>query len=272
MAETRRTAACNHAYQLCRDVLDFAERALVPAIVGVHNDSKRPNRKRDRAVECVYTRVLMWLKSVEKLNQTRDMQGVGTAARSIFEHYLDLKWFQSFPEDLDLDRFWAFPEVERYWAAKKAVEHKAASTASQLNDLPYQEFVKRADAGSEPVPAKVARLWGVNNKNQPRWPRDHWTGVRSLRQRAAKLGPEFEDTYVQIYPTLCTLIHPTPTPLVGDFEWMETQVGFGYFHTFRHAWASTQVSIELLGIDVPHLEPFQHQLTKWMEEAAAAHM
>jgi hypothetical protein len=207
----------------------------------------------------------------EKLNATRDVQAVGTGARCVFEHYLDLCWLHRFPDEIYLERFWAYPDVDRYWAAKKLVDHKLANPTSKVDSAGRQQFMQRLDAKKEPIAAIVSRLWGTTNDGKPRWPKSHWTGVRNLRDRARTLGAEYEDTYLQIYPVLCALVHPGATPFAGSFEWMEIQIGYGYFYMFHHAWRATEMTIEMLGIapQIPQLNDFRFCLMKWLEQAEA---
>jgi hypothetical protein len=269
---TRFTPSCNHGYQLCRDVYKFVGDAVAPVIDATRRDGSRPNPARDRAVECIFTRIVMWLGSVEKLDQTRDLQAIGAAARSIFEHYLDLEWLARSADPGDVERFLAFADVDRYWAASKVIRHKSETQNSKVDTSSYESFMRQADAGQESVPARVVRLWGADVSGAPRWPREHWSGVRNLRERARRLGPEFEDTYVQMYPILCALIHPGPTPLRGDLTWLEAQVGYGYFYAFHHAWRGTTLTIETLGLveGIPQLEPFMRNLAEWIEESRQA--
>lgn len=273
MPGSRVTESCNHAYQLTQDVRKFMQEAVAPAITKYNSDQSRPSRKRDRAIECVYTRIATWLLSFDKLNNTYDIQAIGTGARCVFEHYLDLRWFAKFSGDEYLDRFWAFPDVDRYRCAKRVVDYKLGNPESKIDVTKRQDFISRLDAQKGSMPALVARLWGTGRNGTPNWPKDHWTGVGNLRDRAKLLGVQYEDTYMEMYPTLCALVHPGPTPFVGDFEWLEIQVGYGYYYMFQHAWQATELTINLLGIEqqIPQLLPFRINLLQWLEESAAAH-
>src|SRR5687768_818290 len=102
MLMTRVTESCNHSYQLTQDVRKFMQEAVAPAIDAHNADRSRPTRKRDRAIECVYVRIATWLMTFEKLNATRDVQAVGTGARCVFEHYIDLCWLHKFPDEITL--------------------------------------------------------------------------------------------------------------------------------------------------------------------------
>jgi hypothetical protein len=195
------------------------------------------------------------------------MQAIGAGARCIFEHYLDLRWLQKFPAETWFERFRAFPDVDRYMAAQKVVDYKQHNPASQIDITLFQEFMSRADA-TEPMRDEVSRIWGADAKGNPRWPR-HWTGEGDVRRRAKQISLECEDAYVQIYPTLCALVHAGPTAEHGDFAWLEKQVAFGYFYAFVHARAATRETCDLLGIRerVVGYEHRMQQLEQWEAEA-----
>src|SRR5205085_2996120 len=140
-----------------------------------------------------------------------------------------------------------FVDVDRYHAAKKVVDHKRRHPDSTVHAEPHQRKMDRLDA-KELMEERVARVWGTDDKGKARWPRDHWTGVRSLRDRAQTIGMDCEDAYVEIYPTLCALIHSGPSPEHGDLEWFEKQVAFGYYFTFRHAKMAVETFSDLLDL------------------------
>ena len=208
--------------------------------------------------------------SLERLNQTHDLQAVGTSARAIFEHYLDLKWLQTFPEEEWFRRFREFVDVESYLAAKKVVDHKRLNATSKINNRIYNESLERIQRmdSAEPMCARVLRVWR-DKRGEPQWPRGHWTGEGNLRERAKAIGPEYEDGYIEIYPTLCALVHAGPSPEHGDGAWREKLAGFGYFYSFLYAKRATETIMEMLDIDEPVLryEYSMQSLDRWATEA-----
>lgn len=268
MPETLYTTYCNHTYQLTQDVLKLITQAVAPAIDAKCKDNPAADPKHYRVIQYPFMRILRWLLTLEKLNQTHNLQAIGAAARAIFEHYLDLRWLQKFPDETWFARFREFPDVDRYMAAKRVVDHKAANSASQIDIMPHQGFMQRMDA-VEPISARILRVWGLDKKGKPRKRLEHWTGEGNLWERATKIGPDCEDSYVQIYPTLCALVHSGPTPEHGDFAWLEKQTGFGYFYAFLYARNATEVMCDLLGFEPPILKyeySFQ-RLDQWAAEA-----
>ena len=273
MPETPFTEYCGHMYRLLQRLHDFIMGAVAPGIDSQLAHRPESARKRANAIQVTFVRIFRWLKTLDKLNQTHDVQAVGAAARGVFELYLDLRWFEKFPEPEYLERFCAFPDVTMYMAAKKVVEHKRQNPTSSVNSDPQQSFMDRMDK-PEPMSAKVSRLWGVDQKGKPLWPRDHWAGKGKLPQRTKLLGLDCEDAYVQIYSILCGLIHPGASPEVrqslSDFEWLEKQMGYALFHVYMHARASTILACDLLGAreQIAGFDRGLRQLDAYLDDAA----
>lgn len=233
MPETKYTEFCNHGYQLTRDIRKFIVDDINPALDAKCKDNPAADPRRYRVIDYPFIRIIWWLNTFDRLNQTQDFQAVGAGARSIFENYLDLRWLEIFPEEIWLERFRAYADVSRYQAAEKVVKHSRESPASNIDASAQAAFMQRMDA-VEPVAKIVERVWGVKD-GKPLWPKDHWTGAGNLRDRAKKLGPECENAYVQIYPTLSMLTHSGPTIVHGEIAWWEQQAAFSYMFAFKHA-------------------------------------
>ncbi|MEX2216906.1 MAG: DUF5677 domain-containing protein [Phycisphaeraceae bacterium] len=269
MPETPYTQFCNHLYQLTRDVRSFIVQDVSTAVDRICKDNPDADPTQYRVRHYPFIRILKWLYTFEKLNETRDYQGVGAGARAIFENYVDLRWLEKFPQDDSYQRFRAFPDVNRYMAADKVVSHKRKNPSSNLDATPHERFMKQMDA-SDPTENLVVRLWGINDKGKPSWP-VHWTGVSSLRGRAERIGPDCEDAYVQIYPTLSALTHCGPTPEHGNLAWLEKQAAFGYFFAFKFALDAAILFAKLFDVhaSIPHFDEKVAQLLRWTDEAFA---
>jgi hypothetical protein len=274
MPETPFTAYCEHMYHLNQRLHDFVVQAVVPAIDAELRARQGTSRKRENAIQISFTRVIRWLMTVDKLDKTHYVQAIGAAARGVFEIYVDLKWMEKFPESEWLEKFCAYPDVSMYVAAKTLVEWKSENPSSSLDSGPQDAFIKRIDANPlGRMNARVSALWGTKGNGDPRWPTGHWTNDGDLRTRARKISLDLEGAYVQIYPTLCALVHPGPSPEVretlSDFVWLEKQMGFGYCYMFVHARAAMITTCDLLGIR-QHIEGFDHamqRLNEWLEKA-----
>ena len=267
--ETRYTTYCTHVHQLTQDVRKMITDVIVPAAEARCRDNPAAEPAHYRVIHYPFLRIVRWLTTFERVNQTNDMQAIGAGARGVFEHYIDLQWLERFPDEIWFERFRIFVDVDRYVAARKVVDHKHKHPDSKVHAEPHQRMMDRLDA-KEPMDARVARVWGSDAKGNARWPRDHWTGMRSLRERAREIGMDCEDAYVQFYPTLCALIHSGPSPEHGNFEWFETQVAFGYYFTFRHAKMAAETFSNLLDLRplMPTFDERMRELERWADTAA----
>ncbi len=235
LKEPHRAIRIARGFYIVRQGNDVGIPCLEPVALSLDQNRYPPaaDPRRYRVTHYPFIRIIWWLNSFDRLNQTQDFQAVGAGACSIFENYLDLRWLESFPEEIWFERFRAYADVSRYQAAEKVVKHSRESPASNIDATAQAAFIQRMDA-MEPVAKIVGRVWGVKD-GKPLWPKDHWTGAGNLRDRAKKLGPECENAYVQIYPTLSMLTHSGPTIVHGEIAWWEQQAAFSYVFAFKHA-------------------------------------
>lgn len=271
MPVTPYTTFCHHSYDLIARLWRFVTERVEGVMMDIRHDTSRVSVERDVAICTTYLRILAWLSSLTRLNTTADAQAIGTAARSVFELYLDLRWFQKFPGEEWGRRWVAFPEVDRFLAAEKAVAHAKNTPTSELDPTHHQAFVDRLST-QKSIGDVVRLTWGEKPDHSPKWPRFHWTGIPGLDERVRQLGVDCQDTYRQIYPILSSLVHPGPTAFFGrDVSQIEFHVGYAYYQAFIHARMATLLMIELLGIQgkIPGVDSFMNQLDQWLEEAMA---
>jgi hypothetical protein len=258
---------------------EVIEVTVLPIAEGVMRTRSGPTRRRDNTYKVTFIRVVRWLHTFEKLNSDNDVQAVGAGARALYELYIDLEWFRSFPDEISRERFRHYADVDRYVAAKKVVDRRKHAE-SQLIDADIAPIVKVMDAlderartnGFDSMRALVNKLWGTNASGEPKWP-GHWSGQGRLKARVEMLGRECFDHYCQVYPMLCALIHPGPTPEVGvglsDPEWRENLVSFSYGSAYRLARWATEIFIDLVEVR-EHLTQYDaalRQLDVWENDA-----
>jgi hypothetical protein len=227
----------------------------------------------------VFIRIIRWLHSFENLNGDMHVQAIGAGARSIYELYIDLRWFKSQPDEKYLDRFREYTDVDRYLSARKVIDRKK-KPVSQLTDddiRPMLETMtsldeKAAKRGFASMGDLVIKFWGSNGEGKPKWPR-HWSGVDRLDARTETIGAACADQHSFIYPMLCALVHPGPTPEVGmqlgDPAWRERLVAFSLGQTYRLARCSTDLFIDLVELRA-HLNGYDaacRQLDIWEQDA-----
>ena len=262
---------CDECYDVMDKLHEYSYGTIVPQMLSLRLDTSRPERKRDAIISTSYITIDMWLQTFHNLNHSYDFQAVGAGARAVFERYLDLMWFEKFPDPNWLDCYAAFPDVDRYLSAKKVVQHVKDTAASKIDPRPFTDFMAKVDA-REPFEDLVVRLWGRKPNGTPNRPIFHWTGIRDISERAGKIGPGTFDAYRQLYPAMSWLVHSGPTSFWGrDADHIEMQVGWCYFFAFQHAWAAAKIAIEILNIKIaiPRFDHMIDQLGQWHERSLA---
>jgi hypothetical protein len=283
MPPTPFTALCEQYCDLIQRVRHELIEVQVLPTVDAQLPLRHPSiRKRDNVYKVAFLRILRWLHTFERLNGDMHIQAVGAGARAVYELYLDLQWFKSFTDDKYLDRYREYTDVDRYLIARKAIDRRVDADC-RISDSAIQPIVdsmkaldeKAKNRGFDSMRGLVLKFWGANSAGEPKWPA-HWAGQGNLRDRAKAIGGERLDEYYLVYPMLCALVHPGPTPEVGaelsDPIWRERLVSFCYGQTYRLAKVSTELFVDLVDVR-SHLVGYAaalRQLDLWEHDARSA--
>lgn len=253
--------------QLCR----FVDKNVALGIAESVQGRSPPLKTRDDAIQVTFGRIALWLQTIDRLDRPQDAQAIGAGARCIFELYLDLRWFQQSSDPTLPRRFFTHPELQMYHVAKKVLKHIDDNPASTLPREVYAGWIKWYDK-DPPTPAdRVREHWGERN-GKPAWPGDHWSGAGDLRKRAAEIGIDCLDMYVERYWFLSSLTHAGASPVLGrsiaDRDWTNQQCAVGYRCAFRDAYASTCLTCDLLGAreHVQDFEPRMRELKRTSDD------
>ncbi len=160
---------------------------------------------REKAIVGCYYRAYAWMETLAFLKEPIHFQAVASGARSIFEFYVDLKLILKDGTGRSVERFHAFTTVERFRAAKKIVEFADANPTFKVPCVHQRNLVQTPGKGKE-IDALVIKLWGLNGKRKPNFPKYHWTGL-DLASRIIGLDREVERIYNEEYPRLSWYIH-----------------------------------------------------------------
>ncbi|HOO50394.1 MAG TPA: DUF5677 domain-containing protein [Alphaproteobacteria bacterium] len=184
--------------------VEFVKSKIIGTLTGQINLSQK-----EEAVMGIFLRIHALACSLVRLNQKIDFNAVASITRIIFELLIDLKLLSSqYTNQQDLDRFFAFPEVDRYRKAKRIIElqekHPELVDYSLLNSSIRNEFVETSRLKNH-IELKVNSLWGKTKKKKLNWP-DHWSGA-SIRDRIKSFGPLYEQEYLEVYTLLSSYAH-----------------------------------------------------------------
>lgn len=198
-----------------REAVDFVQSQVVGTLRGQINLSQQ-----EKAIIGIFLRIHALASSLVRLNNKIDFNAVAGVARTVFELLLDMKLLTS-PNlaQQDLNRFFAFSEVDRFRKARRIVElqeqHPELVDNSLLDSSMRKKFVEQRtqDKGIE---KKVESLWGRTPKGKLKWP-DHWSGL-SIRDRLAAFGPLYEQEYLEVYSLLSSYAHGGSSAYYGLTE------------------------------------------------------
>jgi hypothetical protein len=189
-------------------VSKFAESVMIPLLKGQINLSNK-----EKAIVGTYYRMYAWVRSMVAMNSRIHFQGAAAAARSLFELLLDIKMLAADKTGELVERFHAFPEIEKFRVAENFVSFcDDHPNDTKLDDSHQRTFINRLGK-RQTIDQTIVKYWGITKKGKPNRP-EHWTG-KSVRERASDLGLKYEELYVEAYPLLSWYIHSGSTSYVG---------------------------------------------------------
>jgi len=143
----------------------------------------------------IYLRGRANIESLLSLKQVRDFQAIAMLTRSLFELSVDMKLIELIPNAAE--KMSLFSQIEKLRAAKKIVQFKAANPNSMVDASIHQAYIAKNKAKLE---AQQATTWPDAKRVE------HWSGM-NLRDRAARLGHPFLQTYEVKYPQMSWYTH-----------------------------------------------------------------
>jgi len=201
---------------------NFAKSVIITVLRGQFNLNDR-----EKAIAGTYYRMYGWVSSMAELNHRIHFQGAAAAARALFELLLDLKILSSDTTSDSVEKFHAFPEVEKFRVAEKLISFCDSHPNATEIDTKHQRNFLNTQGRKEKVENTIIKHWGTTKSGKPKRP-DHWTG-KKIPERVHNLGSEYEELYFEAYPRLSWYIHSGSTGYVGlDEEALEACFGISH--------------------------------------------
>lgn len=200
----------------------FAESVIIPVLKGQLNLNDR-----EIAIVGTYYRMYAWISSMVAMNNPIYFQGAAAAARALFELLLDIKMLGTDQTSKSIQRFHAFPEVEKFRVAQKLVRFCDNHPNTIDRNLTTQRSFINSNERKRNIETSIRKHWGTTKEGKPNRPK-HWTG-KNIPARAHVLGPEYEELYFEAYPLLSWYIHSGSTGYVGVTQ-EALQSCFGWSH------------------------------------------
>jgi hypothetical protein len=174
------------------------------------------------AVRDTYYRLDLYLRSLLALNKLEHFQSVASAARSIFELWVDIELLARDTTGEVLKKYNSFPELERYNKAKKLLRYlDAHPDVHHCGDVSIQ----RTYVANPEREARLLAIWGTDKRGRLNGP-SHWS-ERDLRARAQEVGQE--STYMEAQSLLSWFVHGGNAGTAGV-----TNVGFEAVYALSH--------------------------------------
>ena len=164
-----------------------------------------------------YYRAFANVESILALNHVRHIQGIASAARSLFEIAVDVALIDQVPQGVE--KMIALVDVERMRAAQAIVDFKAANPNAQVDATVFQQFL--AQEGARIIALRDS-LWPGRPDVQ------HWSLLK-MQRRVEKLGEPYLELYTVEYPRLSWYIHSGLTGFANlEKESFELMAGIAF--------------------------------------------
>jgi hypothetical protein len=180
---------------------DFAQEVMMPVLKTLLSPTPQ-----EIAVRDTYYKMHLHLKSVLALNKLEHFQALALLTRSLFELLLDICILARDTTGDAVNRYDAFPEIERYRVAELLIKFSNKNPQSLRMDItPQRAF--------HAEPARTHRIANAitGSSGKRKYP-DHWTG-KNVRERAIAVGEE--TMYVEVYPQMSWFVHAGPAGTAG---------------------------------------------------------
>jgi hypothetical protein len=219
----------------------FAQEVIIPVLRG-----QIALKDHELAVTGTYYRMCLWIQSLVRMNSRIHYQGAASAARSLFELLLDVKLLAGDSDGSMTAKFHAFPTLDRFRVASQVVEYNDAQGDGTIEDTHQRNLVNTA--GQKQAIAQLAiQHWGTNKTGKPQRP-SHWSGLK-IKERAIRLGPRYEQLYVESYPLMSWSVHAGSGGYAGlDADAIESCFGFSHSIAQRCFLEATELTAAVMHI------------------------
>lgn len=153
----------------------------------------------------IFYRIYLWMKSLIALDNNSHIQGVAVALRSLFELFLDLKFLANYKKGECFEKYIAFSEIEMFKEGTKKVQFFEQNFPQKIEKYFLQkQFITNPERINR-ITSNLKKFWAIDDirdlgKIQ------HWS-KKKVRDRAAELGIEYEEIYIEFYSRLSSIVH-----------------------------------------------------------------
>lgn len=236
-------------YDGTKHMCHFSREVMLPMLKQLLKPSTQ-----ERAVRDTFYRLCLFLRSIVELNKLDHFQSVASAARSIFELWIDLELLAQDTSGEAVRQYDAFAELERYRRAEQIVRFADAHPNAIAMDISRQ----RSFCTDPERQRRLASEWGTNRAGKQNFP-DHWSR-ETLRDRSRRVGQEA--MYIEAQPLLSWYVHSGGAGISGmSRDALEAVFALSHILTQRFFVAATSTCARITTIaELPDFPSWKQQL------------
>lgn len=196
---------CAKFLAVVKSLSEFDDQKMKAVLAGQLNLSEK-----EKAFYGLYLRIRGYVLSVLRLDRHQDFQSVISLSRSVLEVAVDIKLLSIGKIADGVDKLFAFHNVQRLKAARKAVEMESKFGTDATIE---KEWIKNNESKVE---LEHKRLWGTDKRGNP-LKVDHWTGL-DFTSRVKEAGGDFERWHGEHYARTNWHVHSGLAGFLGASE------------------------------------------------------
>jgi len=201
------------------------------------------------AILNIYGRICLWILSMIKLDGPENCLTLAASVRSILESYVDLNLIAQGRITDGPEKYFTFPNVEKWRSAKSIINIRKQFQLSTTNETTQEdECLSKQENSDGNIEALRVRLWGKTEKGKVVMPK-HWTN-QDLKRRVELLHDKYvADIYVSSYYWCNWCVHSMYLDMMNNikivhlFNWHLYELAY---KMFRSATELVNSAIEVL--------------------------
>lgn len=155
----------------------------------------------------IFYKMYLHMEALSKLDHKLFYQTVASSSRSIFEHFLDMHCLVNDKTGECFSRYKEFPQIARYYAAKKIVENANEEEMKKKQCFIGDTFFSKAREEMRRMEAHDLKN-KIEKKCWGRKPGFYWHGTSYER---FSIDLSLYDDYLMVYPYYSWFVHSGPT-------------------------------------------------------------
>jgi len=180
---------------------------------------KENGRTSRTAMLNIYGKVCMWTMSMVRMNRPENLLALAGCVRAVLELYVDLNLFLIEAIPNGAEKYFSFPDVEKWRVANNLISMRNQLNSSALRtDTRLDAYLKNPANSQTNIEALSIKLWGIDRNGKVFKPK-HWSNM-NLRQRVFDkvANDELSEIYIESYYYCNEMVHSTYTNLIKNLE------------------------------------------------------